>query len=397
MSSARRRAVLAIAVGAIALDSALLGLIAPLLPDLEERVGASESELGLALGAYALPVIVVSLPLGRLCDRRGRRSLLISGLLLTVIGSLAIAFAESLLPLIMGRGVQGIGAAASWIAALALVSDLAPPGRKGESIGYALAANGVGAIGGPALGGLTGEAIGFEFPFLLVAGIGVALAAAAIAVLPRDLVPKAAAAARGGLRDLFALALAPAVRPATIAIIVGATTIGVLEVVAPLDASERLGLGAGAIGALFAASIALDAIAAPIAGRASDRKGRRFVTLLGLVGVLLSAVLLAVLGGVGGLIVGLCVFGIGSSALFAAAVPWLDDAFAGTAKGFGYGFLNLIFAIGYAIGPIAAGVGFDHAGAASVYWIEAAALVATIALVFTARQLPASGPDGDPA
>ena len=58
-----------------------------------------------------------------------------------------IAESRSLELLIAARVIQGIGSAASWISALAVVSDTAPPGRRGESIGAALAATGFGSIG----------------------------------------------------------------------------------------------------------------------------------------------------------------------------------------------------------------------------------------------------------
>lgn len=383
-SARRRRAILAVAIGAIALDTALLGLIAPLLPTIETRTGASEAELGLALGAYAIPILFVSLPLGRLADSVGRRPLLLGGLLLTAAGSILIALSDALGPLVIGRAVQGVGSAGSWIAALALVSDLAPEGRKGESIGYALAANSAGAIAGPALGGVTGEAIGFEFPFLLVAGLALVLAAAGRVVLLPDAL-EAGARVRTRAIDLLRLAVSRPLLPATAAVIVGATALGLVEVVAPLDADERLGLSAGEIGGLFAATIALDALAAPIAGRASDRLGRVPITLLGLAILALSAVLLATLGGVAGFVVGLSVFGIGSSTLFAAAVPWLDEGFGHLDKGFGYGFLNLTYSVGYTVGPIAAGVGLEAGGPGLVYGIGAGVLAGMATAVALAR------------
>ena len=49
----RRRAIVAIGVGAVTIDAALLGLIAPLLPDIEARTGAGDAALGLALAACA--------------------------------------------------------------------------------------------------------------------------------------------------------------------------------------------------------------------------------------------------------------------------------------------------------------------------------------------------------
>jgi DHA1 family multidrug resistance protein-like MFS transporter len=386
----RRRAVLTVAIAAIALDTALLGMIAPLLPEVEERVGASEAGLGLALGAYALPILLVSLPLGRLSDRIGRRPLLLAGLLLTVAGSIVIAVAPSLPPLVLGRAVQGVGSAASWIAALALVSELAPPERKGESIGYALAANSVGAIAGPALGGILGDAAGFAFPFVVVAVLGGGIAAIAYFVLPREVRNDAPSTTRA--RDLLALAVSVPVLPATLIVVGASTALGLVEVVAPLDADERLGLSASAIGVIFAATIALDAISAPVGGRASDRYGRSIVALGGLIATILSMFLLAVLGGTAGLLIGLSVYGIGASVTFAAAVPWLDDAFGDVDRGFGYGVLNLIYSVGYTVGPIAAGVVMETSGADLAYALQATALGLIAAFVVVARARGAGAP-----
>jgi MFS family permease len=404
LSPARRRAVLVVAIGAIALDTALLGLIAPLLPTIERRLGASEAELGIALGAYAVPILFVSLPLGRLADSIGRAPLLLGGLLLTVVGSVMIAFSDSLGPLIAGRAVQGIGSAASWIAALALVSDLAPAGRKGESIGYALAANSVGAIGGPALGGLTGETIGFEFPFLLVGGLAAALALCGLLILPRgrlarrepaadtdasagaDPDPDGEAIGRAGWRALLSVAVSGPVLPAALMVVVGAAVLGLVEVVVPLDGNARLGLSAAAIGGLFAAAVTLDAIAAPIAGRQGDRRGRLPVALTGLAMLALSAVMLGALEGIGGLVAGLAVFGIGVSVVFASAVPWLDDAFGSLDRGFGYGVLNVIYSIGYVVGPLGAGVALGVGGTDLAYGLAGLGVVLVAAVLVIRRR-----------
>src|SRR6201989_728815 len=86
-----RRAILVIAVGAVTIDAALLGLIAPLLPTIKERTGATDAALGVALAAYAVPIAIFSRPLGRVADRLGRKGLLIAGLLLVATGSALIA------------------------------------------------------------------------------------------------------------------------------------------------------------------------------------------------------------------------------------------------------------------------------------------------------------------
>ena len=369
-----RRAAVLVAVTAMGLDSALLGLIAPLLPHLERRTGTGKSELGLALAAYAIPALFISLPLGRLADSIGRRLVLVPGLLLTAVGSALIGVSESLAPLIAGRSLQGVGAAASWIAALALVSDLAPPGKKGESIGFALAANSIGAIGGPVIGGLVGQSVGFGVPFLLVAGLAIGCAAVAAVVIPAGttLNRPGAVLRLSGLMRLTGL---PRVRAAALAASTGAGALGLVDVVAPLDADQRLGLSAAAIGTLFAAAIALDAVTAPVAGRASDRVGRQPVTLVGLIVAAGSMLGLAFLPGVPGFAVGLAAFGVGVSALFASSVPWLDEAFGDLDRAYGFGFLNLIFAVGFTVGPLLGGIGSDLGGPVLAYGLGAGVIL----------------------
>jgi MFS family permease len=109
------------------------------------------------------------------------------------------------------------------------------------------------------------------------------------------------------------------------------------------------------------------------------------ISLLGLLLLAASLALLALLPGVAGFVVGLSVFGIGSSTMFASAVPWLDDAFGNLDKGFGYGFLNLVYSTGYSLGPIAAGVVLQTSGADLTYFLAAALILAVVAVMFSRR------------
>lgn len=380
-----RRAILAIAISAIALETALLGLIAPLLPEIEERTGAGDAALGLALAAYAIPILIVSIPTGRLADRLGRRPLLLFGLTLTGAGSLLIAFSTSLELLLAGRAVQGVGSTASWIAALALVTDLARPGRKGEAIGFALAANSFGAIGGPALGGLAGGGIAFEAPFILVSAIAAAMFAAGYLVLPRG-------RPDGGERTLRSMLMTLRRREALapgLLIIAGASLLGMVDFAVPLDLDRRLGTAAALIGLLFALAAAMDAIGAPIAGAAGDRVGRRPVALTGGLIIAASGILLATLPGLAGAGFALVVFGLGQSVIFGGAVPWLDDSFAIADRGLAYGGLNLLYATGYTVGPLLGGGLLDLASADAVYALTAAiGLTVAVALAFVPGPAP---------
>ena len=385
----RRRAIVAIAIGAVMIDATLLGLIAPLLPTIEERTGAGPDALGVTLAAYAVPIAVLSLPLGRIADRLGRRLLLAVGLMVVGAGSGLIAASDSLALLVAARAVQGVGSAASWIAALALVSDTAPPGKRGEALGVAIGATGVGSIAGPALGGVAADVVSFEAPFLICCGAAVGLSVAALVLLPRD--PKRSSTALPALALIRHALRASIGRWASAIILVSALVLGVVEVVAPLDLDDRLGLSSAAIGLLFAGSIAVDAGIAPLGGRWGDRRGRLVPARAGLAITALSVLLLAALPGVAGTAIALGAYGAGFSLCFAAAVPMLDESFDEAERGLAYGFQNVLYAGGYALGPILGGLLLDVASAKVVYVGTAAAVAgATIALLVGDRSKTAT-------
>ncbi len=370
----------------MAIDAALLGLIAPLLPEIERRTGAGDATLGLALAAYAVPIVLLALPLGRATDSVGRRTLLVAGLSFVAAGSVLVAASDSIGVLLGARAVQGVGSAASWNAALALISDNALPGKRGEALGVAIGATSAGSIAGPALGGATADLLSFEAPFLIFGALAVGLLVAALIVLPRG-------AARAGPSVPALPAIVQATRSGAGAwgaaiLLVSACGLGLIEVVAPLDLDARLRLSSATIGLLFAASIAVDAVVSPFGGRWGDRRGRRGPAIAGLALTALSAVLLAILPGVGGTAVALGVYGAGFSLAMSATVPWLDEAFPEGARGLAYGVQNLLYAAGYVVGPILGGLLLAGGSADLAYGLMAAAFcVGAVALFIVSRRV----------
>ncbi len=78
--------------------------------------------IGLAIGAYGLTQAVLQIPMGWLSDKFGRKPIIISGLLVFALGSVIAALADSIYWVTFGRALQGMGAIAS--ALLALAADL---------------------------------------------------------------------------------------------------------------------------------------------------------------------------------------------------------------------------------------------------------------------------------
>jgi MFS family permease len=84
--------------------------------------GATPVLIGLAIGVYGLTQGLFQLPFGYLSDRIGRKKVIVVGLLIFCVGSLVAAEAQSITQVIAGRALQGLGAIAA--AVMALAADL---------------------------------------------------------------------------------------------------------------------------------------------------------------------------------------------------------------------------------------------------------------------------------
>jgi MFS family permease len=118
-----------------------------------ELSGATPMLIGLAVGAYGLTQAFFQIPFGMLSDRIGRRPVIVFGLLLFALGSGVAAEADSIYGVIVGRALQGCGAIAA--AVMALAADLTRDSQRtkimafiGISVGVAFLAA---LIAGPAI------------------------------------------------------------------------------------------------------------------------------------------------------------------------------------------------------------------------------------------------------
>jgi MFS family permease len=85
----------------------------------QDYAGATPVLVGLAIGIYGLTQGLFQLPFGFLSDRVGRKKMIVLGLLLFCAGSVLAALADSIYAIIAGRGLQGMGAIAAVVMALA--------------------------------------------------------------------------------------------------------------------------------------------------------------------------------------------------------------------------------------------------------------------------------------
>src|SRR4051794_8496745 len=251
----------------IFIDVAFFAAIAPLLPEYVDNLGLTKAEAGVLSAAYAAGTLLGSLPAGFVASRMGPRKTVIQGLLLLGVASFVFGFADQIFLLDAARFIQGIAGALIWSGALTWLITTAPEEHRGSIIGTALGTAVAGALLGPALGAIAGS-IGTEPVFGSVLVIMVLLAIAA------SRLPQPEAPPRQSLGEVLSTLMSRPVLEAAAFVAAPSVMFGAIEVLVPLRI-DTLGGGHGLIAAGFIGGAALEATLAPIAGRASDRIGRR--------------------------------------------------------------------------------------------------------------------------
>ncbi|MGW7381071.1 MFS transporter [Streptomyces sp. NPDC054794] len=156
------------------------------LPQIRAGVGLSDGGTTWVVNAYGLTFGALLLAGGRAADLLGRRRVLMAGLTLFAVASLAAGLAGSSTVLIAARAAQGLGAAAIAPAALAVTMGLFPSGPgRGKALGVWGAVSGAGGAGGVLLGGVLTQAWGWPWIFHAVAFGTVLVLVAVAAFVPR--------------------------------------------------------------------------------------------------------------------------------------------------------------------------------------------------------------------
>ena len=165
-------------LGIILLDETVVGVA---LPTIQTDLGLDEVESHWVVNIYMLLLAGVAAVAGRLGDMAGHRRLLVLGLAIFALASLACGFATSGTWLIAARGVQGIGAAIIFPASLAIVTIAFPEEQRGFALGVYGAVGTVFLALGPTVGGLLTDLASWRWIFWVNPPIVVAIAAIALA------------------------------------------------------------------------------------------------------------------------------------------------------------------------------------------------------------------------
>ncbi len=354
-----RAAIVAAVSFATFIDLVAYSVAVPVLPDLATKFGASATTIGILFGCFGLTLMAVSIPMGGVSDRLGRKAPMIAGMAILALATLLFAFARDLQALFVARLIQGAADGVTWVVGLALVADLYNPTERGRVMGIVMACTSLGLTIGPSIGGWLYEVGGITLPFMVVA-MAAAANGAVFAVLR---LPAPSTAARPS--SLRAVLGVPAIIVCVVAAVAGSATLTMLEPVLPLFFEARFGFGPAHVGLLFGIASLASTVLHPIYGWLSDTYGGRSMTAIGL---LLSACFLPLMSmvwdGRSSAVVMLVLWAALSLVVTPSLAYIAEAATAAGHESFGvvYGAYNVAWAVGMLIGPALGGFLLESVG-----------------------------------
>ena len=389
------------------------------LPAIQRDLGASLSALEWTVNAYTLAFAVLLVTGGRLGDIFGRRRMFLAGVVVFALSSAAIGLAPTQGWLVAGRALQGAGAAFMMPATLSIITNAFPPSERGKAIGTWAGVSALALAIGPVVGGALTEYVSWRAIFFLnlpvaVGAVAVTLFAAhesrdesvrravdwpGIATLSVGLTALVVALVEGnqwgwGSSEIMTLLgtaaiglvafamLEPRVRTPMVDFaffrsrtFLGANMVAFVVTFAMLAMffftalymQNFLGYSALEAGLRFLPATVVIIVAAPLAGRLSDRIGPRRPMTAGLLVVATALFVqthISVDSGYGLLLPAFILMGIGMGFVMSPMSTAAMNAVSSDKAGAASGILSMSRMVGGTFGVAALGALFQHIGAA---------------------------------
>ncbi len=368
----QRVVVLGLARMADAMGNSFLVVVLPLYIASKNVSGhtlglSKEMITGIIIGLFGIVSAVLQPFTGRLSDKLGKRRLfVILGLLLYMVADFMYTQAHSYISLFVIRIGQGIGAAFTITATIALVSELSQEENRGGNMGvynsFRLLGFGVGPLAsgalidnGPYHFPVVGEINGFTAAFLLAA-IAAMVSASLVTIFVRDpentkpnaerMVVHFKSDEKGQILDpIFTLGLA------TFFMCTGFALLAPIET----ELNQRLSQGAFLFSVEFSALVVSLALVQPLVGKASDKYGRKIFIVAGLICLIPFTLVQGFIVAPWQLITARALQGISAAMVFAPALALAGDLAKKGQAGAQLSVLTVAFGLGISFGAFVSG------------------------------------------
>lgn len=382
-----------ILVMAMAVVSLGFGLLAPIVPQLASRLGMSEGEMGGIFALFSVAFVLALPPAGYLTDRIGRKTMLVSGILVFGFTTLMMAFITDALQFAVLRTLEGVGAAMTAPSAFALVIDLVPADKRATAMGVEGTAQTLGILGGPAIGGFVAGEIDFYYPFYV--GAALSFVCCAVVMMVREPAVKGSEE-HPSLLTMFgawkrnaeqnAKLTALTVRGLVMGVVQGLWNLGLL-----LYMYNRIGMTETEVGIAISLGTAAMAAGTLYFGRMADKHGKLPFLLGG--GILMGAGLgmMVFARDIVGVYVLMVVMDLGGAMSNPSVGALLADVMLKEERGRVMGAYQTVQGIGNIIGFSALGVAYEMISPeAPIVMCSMALFVATGIIALYVREAPAA-------
>jgi MFS family permease len=363
-----------------------VGIVVPLLPVYAHDLGASGFLIGMIFGAFSLARTFTLPYFGRLSDRKGRKPLIVSGLMAYTVISFGFIFFKEVNALIVLRFFQGIASAMLMPIIQAYIGDITPPGKEGFSMGLFNMSLFCGLSLGPLLGGVIHDRFSLQTSFLcmgVLAFIGFFLC---FFLLPPTRSEKYISSGRSPVqwkhlifnRDIATIFL---FRFSHI------LCIGIVWAFLPLFARLRFSSSSSAIGFLIMLGVLVSGVLHVPMGLVADKLSKRWMVVVG--GLIVAGAVFSFewAQGFGGLVWASIFFGIGGGiampALMAIAVVKGSQT---DSMGSVMAILTLAHSLGMLCGSLIGGLMMDVFQLRTAFPLGAAVMAVTVIIFFASTR-----------
>jgi MFS family permease len=329
--------------------------------------GGGEFRAGLVTGMLAFTALLLRPFVGWLADAWRRRPMVLIGTGCYTIANIMYALFGSLPGLLISRVVHGFGLSNYSTASSAFLADIAPPSRRAEAMGYYSVAFDIGLLGGPAIGFFLANYTGLQNIFFITAALACVAFLLSVPVRERR-PPRIGPLPPWQLKT--GIVSKPALPAAWMAFCMG-MGVGPVTAFIAIFARQR---GVDNPGLYFTVQAIALALSRTFAGRLSDRRGRVFVIVPGLLSIAVGLLLLPFAHDLFHLMLSAAFIGMGFGTSQPATMALTVDSVSLDERGMAVSTYFLGFDSGislgsFALGAIATAFGFN------VAWGVAAASV----------------------
>lgn len=319
----------------------------PTIPLFVKELGGSDQLIGVIVGVFTFSALLLRPYAGKALDSKGRQFVYMLGLSIFVLSVGSYAFVTSIVLLLIMRVVQGVGWGFSSTATGTIATDLIPPNRRGEGMGYFGVSGNIAMALGPALGLSLVGAISFSYLFLISAACGLT----AFLLSSKIHYKKVEESPHKTINVKFDFFEKSAIKPSALLFFITVTFGGIASFL-PLYAAQK---GIAGIEIYFLVYALFVVVSRTFSGRIYDLKGHHYVFPPGVVLIMSAMLLLAWLPNTAVMLIAAAIYGLGFGSVQPALQAWAVSEAPNNRKGMANATFFSSFDLGVGIGAMTFG------------------------------------------